>query len=71
MPELNVHQKKKRGQILQQMADQYWHTQRPWLKRDQAYVSFADTLEKDPVKLRIINALAASCTPKEEPHVQT
>jgi hypothetical protein len=62
MPELNEPQKKKRGQILQQMADKYWVNERPWLSRDQAYVSFADTIEKDPVKLRIINALAASCT---------
>ena len=69
MPQLNEQQKKKRGQILQQMADQYWHTKRPWLTRDQAYVSFADTLEKDPVKLRIINALAASTTIPEESNV--
>lgn len=57
---LTPEQKKKRGQILQQMADSYWHNQRPWLTRNEAYVSFADTIDKDPVKLRIINALAAS-----------
>lgn len=68
MPHLNVKQLKKRGEILQQMADQYWHNHRPWLPRNEAYLSFAQTIENDPVKLRIINALAASCTIKEEPH---
>jgi hypothetical protein len=51
-------QKKKRGQILQQMAEQY-HKARPYLKRNEAYAAFGAFIEHDPVKLRIINALAA------------
>lgn len=69
MPHLNEQQKKKRGQILQHMADVYWKTKCPWLKRESAYAYFAEDLEKDPVKLRIINALAASTTIPEESNV--
>lgn len=59
MPKLNPIQKKKRGVILQQMADQYWN-KHPWMRREAAYNAFAADLDQDPVKLRMINALAAS-----------
>lgn len=59
---LTPDQKITRGKILQSMADNYWVNYRPWLTKEQAHVSFAQTLEQDPVKLRIINALAASIT---------
>jgi hypothetical protein len=55
---LNEKQKKERGRILQQLADDY-HKARPWLKKNEAYIQFGKSLEADPVKLRVINALAA------------
>jgi hypothetical protein len=55
---LSPEQIKKRGQILQRMADQYLEA-RPYLRRNEAYAAFGASIEHDPVKLRIINALAA------------
>jgi len=57
MLKLTEDQKKKRGRILKEMADQY-HSQHSYLKRNEAYIKFCDMIHKDPVKLRIINALA-------------
>jgi CO/xanthine dehydrogenase Mo-binding subunit len=36
---------------------------RPWLTLKQAVDEVAEMLEKDPIKLRFINALTASTTP--------
>ena len=58
MPNLTDEQKKKRGRILQHLAEEY-HKKHRYLKRDQAFIEFGESLENDPVKLRIINALAA------------
>jgi hypothetical protein len=55
---LNEEQKKKRGKILQQMAEDY-HKRHRYLKRDEAFKEFGQEIENDPVKLRVINALAA------------
>jgi hypothetical protein len=56
--QLSPEQIEKRGQLLQRMADQH-HLSRPYLTRDEAHISFGESIERDPVKLRIINALAA------------
>jgi hypothetical protein len=70
MPHLNKEQKKTRGAILQSMFDSFLK-KHSWMSLKKAEREFTKSIENDPVKLRIINALAASCTPKEEPHVQT
>lgn len=59
MPNLTPAQKKKRGEMLQEMADMY-RDQRPYLSQNEAYESFAHEILNDPIKQRIINGLAAS-----------
>jgi len=59
MPNLTDEQKKKRGRILQDMADIY-RERHQYLTQREAYKAFADWVEHDPVMLRCINALAAS-----------
>lgn len=58
MPTLTPEQVKKRGVILQQMADSYWEDH-PYLKRDEAYLRFAHKVETDVVLQRTINGMAA------------
>lgn len=65
MPQLNEQQKKKRGQILQSMYESFLNTH-PWMPLKDAERAFAESIENDPGKLRIINALAASTTIPEE-----
>lgn len=61
MPQLNEQQKKKRGQILESMYESFLETH-TWMPINDAEYAFAKSIEDDPVKLRMINALAASCT---------
>jgi hypothetical protein len=60
---LNAKQKEKRGRILQELAEEY-HKKHRYLRRDEAFKEFGDDLAEDPLKLRVINALAAMSTPQ-------
>jgi hypothetical protein len=70
MPYLNEQQKKKRGVILQSMYDSFLD-KHPRMSLKTAQREFIESIDNDPVKLRVINALAASYTPTEEPHEST
>ena len=70
MPYLNEQQKKKRGVILQSMYDSFLK-KHPWMRLKEAEREFTESIDNDPFKLRMINALAASYTPTEEPHEST
>lgn len=65
MPQLNEAQKKKRGTILQDMFVIFMNRY-SYLNKHEAEQKFIECMESDPRQLEIINALAASCTPKEE-----
>lgn len=49
----------KRGEILQDMFNIYLE-QHPYLTYDDAVYSFAKSFEEDPIKLRIVNGMAAA-----------
>ena len=52
----------KRGEILQNMFNIYLELH-PYLKfKEAAYQDFAESIEEDPIKLRIINGMAAAFT---------
>jgi hypothetical protein len=59
MPQLTPEQIKKRGLILQEMSKDYGKGHR-FLTTREAQIEFCESIENDPMKLRIINAMAAS-----------
>lgn len=59
MPTLDKQQITERASITMNMLDQY-RNDHPDLTYDEATLQFFNELDKDPVKIRIINAFAAS-----------
>jgi hypothetical protein len=61
MPQLNEAQLKKRAEVIGTLLESYQKTYY-WLKKEDLVRLFIHDIESDPVKLRVINALSASCT---------
>jgi len=61
---LNAEQLEQRKEILKVMVKNH-RERRPWLSLKETAEEVACNLSHDPVKLQIINALAASTTRKE------
>jgi hypothetical protein len=61
MPILNEVQLKKREEILTTLLEVY-EKKYYWMKKVDLIRFFIRDIESDPVKLRVINALSASCT---------
>jgi hypothetical protein len=59
MPTLDKQQITERAVITMNMLDEYRNAH-PYLTYDEATAQFFEELDKDPVKVRIINALAAA-----------
>jgi hypothetical protein len=61
MPQLNTTQLKKREEVIGTLLETY-QKQYYWLTSEEVVRLFIRDIETDPVKLRVINALSASCT---------
>jgi hypothetical protein len=60
MPNLNDTQLKKREEVIGTLLETYKKTYY-WLNSEEVVRLFIREIESDPVKLRVINALSASC----------
>jgi hypothetical protein len=65
MPNLNEAQLKKREEVLGTLLETY-QKQYYWLTSEEVVRLFIRDIETDPVKLRVINALSASCTIEQD-----
>jgi hypothetical protein len=65
MPQLNETQLKKRGEVIGTLLETY-QKRYHWLTGEEVVRLFIHDIETDPLKLRIINALSASCTIEQE-----
>jgi len=66
MLQLSTAQIQKRGEIIGDML-KIFKEQRPWLiTREELSAEFFKYINEDPVKLRIINGMAAAFTPAKE-----